>query len=397
MSTPYLTYCGNVHPATDLSAWFDVTARFAVPLARTRRMAGHEFGLGTWFHAATAGELAVKPAALDRLTRFLASTDLSIWTVNAFPYGDFHGKPVKTKVYEPDWSDEERLLYTRHVAEVVARVGSSARPAPSMRTVPISTLPLGYRDGRPASDLDDEGCRVMARNLVRAASHLQSMEEAHGVRLVLALEPEPFCLLETVAQAADFLERWVFREGGWTVAEDVLRRHLGVCVDLCHLAVLREDAIAALADLAARGIRCAKIQVSSCLELRDPRCLPELLAWDEPTYLHQTVAADGTRALDLADVAARREEFQAAGELRTHFHVPVFWDDDGALGSTQRELTRVLAALAKSPEDLPLLEVETYTWGVLPGWDKSDTALLSGLERELQFVDEALHEDLGVG
>ena len=108
-----------------------------------------------------------------------------------------------------------------------------------------------------------------------------------------------------------------------------------------------------------------------------------LLAFDEPVYLHQTVAADGTRALDLSEVALRREEFATAGVLRTHFHMPVFWDEGDALGSTQALLCR---ALAEMPRPLPLLEVETYTWGVLPGWDKSDDALRAGIERELEFI-----------
>ena len=369
-----LTYCGNVHAAADVATWLELTERYAVPIAAAQRGAGRPFGLGTWWTAATAAELATDPRSFAAVQDFLVAHDLSIWTVNVFPFGDFHGTPVKERVYEPDWAQAERVRFTLDVAGVVARLGSTED------TVAMSSLPLGYAPGGHDA-VTRQSC---AHNLRRVARGLADLESAHGLRLVLALEPEPFCLLETVAAAATFLETGVFAHSD----EDLLRRHLGVCIDLCHLAVVGEDPSAALADLRARGVACPKIQVSACLELRAAAGLDALLAFDEPVYLHQTVAADGTRALDLPAVAARREEFARALPVRTHFHTPVFWDEpESALGST-RELLRT--ALANLPRPLPLLEVETYTWGVLPGWDKSEAALRAGIANELQFVAAAL-------
>lgn len=371
--TPRITYCGNVHPATDLDRWFQSVERFAVPIAAGRRADQKEFGLGTWWNAATLAELNANPEQIQGLREFLVERGLPLWTVNVFPHGSFHDTAVKTAVYEPDWADEARVLFTRHAAEVVGRV---AEPG---SVVSMSTLPLGYGEGDR---------RLMAHNLVRAASHLHSMAEYHGVQIVLGLEPEPFCLLETVADTVEFLEEWVFRAEGWTVPESVLRRHLGVCVDLCHMAVVREDAAAAIVDLAAREICCVKIQVSACPELRDPAgSLDQLLAFDEPVYLHQTVADTGARALDLPEVATRRDEFEAANSIRTHFHTPIFWDTEGALGSTRAELERVIRAL---PRPLPLLEVETYTWEVLPGLVRGEEDLRDGIGRELRFLDDLL-------
>ena len=226
----------------------------------------------------------------------------------------------------------------------------------------------------------------MARNLARCASAFAAIEQRTGVRCVLALEPEPDCLLETAGATAAFLERWLFEAGsGITVPADVLRRHLGVCVDLCHLAVVGEEPLAALRDLRARGIAVPKIQVSACLELRDGAELDRLLAFAEPRYLHQTAASNGLRALDLPDVAAARERFAASGVLRSHYHVPLFWDATGALGSTQREVERVLRALPGEPGPKPLLEVETYTWSVL-GDFAGAAPLHAHLQRELETV-----------
>jgi sugar phosphate isomerase/epimerase len=363
-----LTYCGNVHAAEDLEAWLHGVARWSAPIGRAQP-AG--FGLGAWWNAGIAAELASSEAARVRVARELDRLQLTIATLNVFPYGDFHAPSVKLGVYRPDWTSEDRLIYTRDAAEAVAAVLRLQGQRPSL--VPLSTLPLGY------GDLD---LRLAARNLARAASALAAIEERTGLRLLLALEPEPCCALETVSATAAFCEQWLLRPGAWTVPDDVIRRHVGLCVDLCHLAVVREDPLAA----AACGLEIGKVQVSSCLELRDGRSLDRLLRFDEGRYLHQTVADSGARALDLGDVRARRAEFAQAGRLRTHFHVPVFWDEAGDLGSTRAEVER---ALRQWPRPMPLLEVETYTWGVLPR-ELAPADLASGIRAELAWTRNQL-------
>jgi sugar phosphate isomerase/epimerase len=380
-----LTYCGNVHAAPDLPAVLAALREHTAPVAAAARAAGHAFGIGAWWPDALARELARDERARERLAAALRELDLEPWTLNVFPWGGFHDAVVKTAVYSPDWAHEDRLQYTLACAEVVAAL------APRGAEVPLSTLPLGYRaPGEPPADV-----RVMARNLARCASALAALEQRSGVRCVLALEPEPNCLLETAAGTAAFLERWLFDEGAWaTVPHDVLRGHVGVCVDLCHLAVVGEDALHALRDLRARGIAVPKIQVSSCLELRDGEQLDRLLAFAEPRYLHQTVAANGARALDLPDVAAARAAFANGGRVRSHYHVPLFWDEPGALGSTQREVARVLAALPSLGPPWPLLEVETYTWSVL-GDFAGGAPLHERIARELAWVRGRLGTDAG--
>lgn len=375
-AAPRLTYCTNAHAAPDLAAQLATVREHVAPIAAAARAAGRDFGLGGWWPMALVDELARDRGAAQRLADALAAAGARLWTLNAFPFGDFHGDVVKTAVYAPDWGHEDRLVYTRLCAEVGARL------MPAGSVLPISSLPLGYRGpGDPPADL-----RVMARNLARCASAFAAIEQRTGVTCVLALEPEPDCLLETAAGTAGFLERWLFDEGAWaTVPERVLRRHLGVCVDLCHLAVVGEDPLLALADLAARGVAVPKIQVSSCLEVRAPDGLDRLLAFAEPRYLHQTAAANGARALDLGDVVRRRDEFARGGRVRCHFHVPLDWDEDGPFGSTQQEVARVLAALAARGDDVPLLEVETYTWSVL-GERFGAAPLAARIGRELAWV-----------
>ncbi|MBL8754217.1 MAG: metabolite traffic protein EboE [Planctomycetes bacterium] len=378
-----LTYCGNVHAAPDFAALLAGMREHTVPVARAARVAGRSFGMGAWWPQDLVARLRADPGARTGLVAAMRELDLPLWTLNVFPVGGFHDAVVKTAVYRPDWADEARLDHTRSSAELAASLCAAGT------VLPLSTLPLGYRGPREApADL-----RVMARNLARCASAFAAIEQATGVCCVLALEPEPDCLLETAAGTAAFLEQWLFDEGAWTtVPEAVLRRHLGVCVDLCHLAVVGEDALQALRDLRGRGIAVPKIQVSACLEVRTAAGLDELLAFAEPRYLHQTVAADGTRALDLPEVAAARAKFAAGGRIRSHYHVPLFWDRPGPFGSTQQEVARVLRGLCADAAPLPLLEVETYTWGVL-GDFAGKAPLADRIAHELQWVAQQLAAD----
>ena len=373
---PRITYCSNVHPAPDLATQLQTLRDHVQPIAAAAIAAGRRFGLGGWWSAPLAAALQHDAGARDELAAALDAAAAPLWTLNVFPYGDFHQEVVKTAVYEPDWCTEQRLLYTRHCAEVGASLMDDGD------VLSLSTLPLGYR----APDAAPADTQLMARNFARAASELAAIEDRTGVRCVLALEPEPNCLLETIDDTAAFLEQRLFDEGArHSVPASTLRRHLGVCVDLCHLAVLDEDPVAALEDLRRRGIEVPKIQVSSCLEVRSPEGLDELLSFEEPRYLHQTKAANGARALDLDVVRARREEFAAAGRIRTHYHVPLDWDREGAFGSTQHQVRRVLLALAASPTPAPLLEVETYTWSVL-GDTFGAAPLHERIRRELDWV-----------
>ena len=377
---PKLTYCGNVHAADSVDGFLDSLDAHTSEVAASARRAGRPFGLGAWWPHSVANAIARDPATQQRVRDAMARLSIPLWTLNVFPHGDFHGEVVKERVYEPDWSTEERVLYTRDCAEAAAAL---AHPGD---VIPLSTLPLGYRAHGQFADL-----RLMARNLARMASMLRDLRDRTGVHCVLALEPEPFCILERALDAANFLEQWLFDEGAWpTVPESALREHLGVCVDLCHLFVVGEDPLAAIHSLLARGIAVPKVQVSSCLEARSEAGLDELFAFQEARYLHQTVG-DGVRALDLGEAQSHRAEFAAAlarGPVRTHYHMPLWWDRDGAFGSTKRDLERALRGIAQLP-DPPLCEVETYTWSVLPEHMRSEP-LPTLLARELDFAANLL-------
>lgn len=251
-----VTYCGNVHAAETLDAWLATLPRFAARVAAGRV----PFDLGVWWPAPVAAELARSAPAQRRVAVALAEHGLRLATVNAFPYRGFHDASVKTAVYRPDWASAARVTFSLDVAHAAVAL------APAGSEIAISTLPLGFGGGHIGD---------MRENLARVAREYAALAASSGVRCVLAIEPEPHCLVETASEALACIAAIRDEFGD----DPDLRDHLGVCVDLCHLAVVGEDPLAVLAQARRAQVPVPKIQVSSCLEVRGPDGLAQLLAW----------------------------------------------------------------------------------------------------------------------
>jgi hypothetical protein len=188
---------------------------------------------------------------------------------------------------------------------------------------------------------------------------------------MIALEPEPCCVIETLAQAVAFF-----------VDHALDRRHLGICLDACHAAVEFEQLDAALAAIRLASISIAKVQLSCGLRVApvDAAARAELERFAEGVYLHQVVARRDGELVRFVDLPDALTEARDADEWRVHFHVPIF----RAEGSTQFELADLLAEHARSPISAHL-EVETYTWDVLPA-ELRDEPIADAIARELRWV-----------
>jgi sugar phosphate isomerase/epimerase len=381
---PPLSYCTNVHPcrnADDLPAMLD---RHAVAV---RDACGFEIAVGLWLPAAAARPLASAPGAITDLADHLRRRRLTCHTLNAFPFGDFHGERVKESVYRPDWSDGSRRAYTEHSATVLAGLLDDGVEGS------ISTLPLGFKGFDHAADFFESAIR----HLLEVARTLDRIERDTGRCIRLAIEPEPFCLLETTDETLAFFGR-LFETADRAGLGDSARRHLGVCYDVCHQAVEFEDAAAAVDAIHAAGIRINKVQVSCAVEADDPSDPDQrraLAAFVEPRYLHQTTGLVGgdprsiARLVDLSHefLASPGPDFLAARPWRVHFHVPVDAERIGPLRTTRADLVRALAAVGRLPYR-PHLEVETYTWPVMPGVERAPLA--ESLARELLATRDLL-------
>lgn len=393
----HLGYCTNIHPA---ESWAETRALLAGPVRAVKAATGEAgaFGVGLRLAARAAYELERAGTAAE-LCAELADAGIYVFSLNGFPYGAFHGTRVKEAVYRPDWLEDERVRYT----SVLARIACDLLPAELEGS--ISTVPGAFAE-RAAGAAER---RLAARNVAESAAELVAIERERGRTLRLALEPEPGCLLETIDETLDFFERELCSAEvldelarrariARSEAERALRRHVGVCLDTCHASVEFESPRAALATLAEHGIIVPKIQLSAGLRLEQatPEALAVLETFSDDVYLHQTVVrsrGELVRFLDLPQALSAADRLTGDAEWRVHFHVPVCEPSFGLLSSTQADLESLLL---DAPELAPHLEVETYTFGVLPETYRNLTVTES-IARELGWVRRVLARRAAAG
>ncbi len=374
-----LGYCTNVLPGEDVAAVERNLERYAVKVRA--RLGAEPLGAGLWLAAPAAAELAADAGAAARLRAKLEENGLYAFTLNAFPYGGFHAERVKHDVYRPAWDDAARLRYTLDAARALARLLPEGAGEGT-----ISTLPIAWR----AAAADPATLARAGGFLAAALAGLAALERESGKRIRLLLEPEPGCRLETTADVLAARDiAYAFAEGRGVA--DVLDAHLGVCFDCCHQAVMGEDLVASLRALRAAGVRVGKMHLSSAIE-GDAAALAR---YAEPRWLHQVVATDGRARADDLDAIARDPAWRGR-RARAHVHVPIHRADlgDGVV-TTQpalaAALAEALAAALAAGEDAPHLEVETYTWGVLPtgaaGFD-----VVESLAEELRWARARIGE-----
>jgi sugar phosphate isomerase/epimerase len=383
--TALLTYCANVHPGESLAellAALDAAAAVGAVLGDPR------MAVGLWLGRAGLDELGAAGGGV-RLGDELGRRGLEVFTLNGFPYGNFHAPVVKRAVYHPDWTTAARRDYTAALAEILGQV-----MPPDVDEGTISTLPLAHM-GEVA---DQDAARQAALGqLCRLAADLAGLADRTGRRVRVLCEPEPGCLLETTRDAiAWWTESLPVAARRAGVAWEVVAAHLGLCFDTCHQAIAFEDAADSLDALAAAGVPVGKMQLSSALVIPAPGTeagRAALARFAEPRLLHQVRAGrDGGGVLAGADDLDEVDALPSDRAWRVHFHVPVHRADVGEVGTTRDFLRAALAWLRVPGRALPHLEVETYTWSVLPEGERPrDTAsLCRGIAAELAWVREEL-------
>ena len=381
-----LTYCLNIHPT---QSWAEARAALTGPVAAVKANMSPDalFGAGLRFSAETLEELS-DPGKRSELAAILREGGLDPLTMNGFPYGPFHGERVKEQVYLPDWRAAERVAYTTALADLLAEVNSEGA------FISLSTVPCSFRPNGGGAEAE------MAANMIAAVAHMVELERQTGRHVAIAVEPEPCCFLETIEETVAYFRDYLFSAEAASqlakfsnvtpgAAAKLLPRHLGLCYDVCHAAVEYEDPAASIAMLRDVDIPVHKLQLSSALRVASgtDAARNALARFNEPTYLHQLIARDDNGALtrysDLGEALAPGGA-QNGDEWRVHFHVPVFLETLPEFDTTQSFLREILAIHRKAPIS-PHLEVETYTWDVLPD-DLVAGSVEDAVTRELEWV-----------
>ncbi len=389
----HLSYCTNIHPGENWKITFENLQK-NVPAIKQQVSPNSDFGLGLRLSNIASEELGFSDNLKD-FKSWLDSNGLYVYTMNGFPYGNFHHERVKDAVHAPDWTTTKRIDYTRRLFKQLAFL------MPPGISGGISTSPISYKHWHASANEKKEALAQGASHMAQIAVFLYELEAETGKYLHLDIEPEPDGLLENTQDVLSFFNEYLLEAVKKTFAPKginantagvLLKKYITLCYDICHYSLAYEDPQNTFPLLAENGIKVGKIQVSAALKiLWNERSIAEiwemLSEFDEPVYLHQVTELsdnDVTTYPDLPVVLREQKEFK---ELRAHFHVPIFLKEYGHLYSTQDDILKVVAYVRKHAVT-EHVEVETYTWEVLPAQLKLD--ITESIIRELHWLKEKL-------
>lgn len=391
----HLTYCSNIHTGENWSDHFNEIRKY-FPLIKNKLSPDQSMGLGLRLSNMASLELCKKETLLS-FQNWLYENQAYIFTMNGFPYGGFHHTRVKDQVHSPDWTTNERVEYTLRLFKILTEL------VPDDLDGGVSTSPLSYRHWFHSPEQLMHVKETATKNILRIAKQLINIHRTTGRLLHLDIEPEPDGLLETGMEFIEWFEDHLLTAGisslatdldlSATEAENALKEHIRLCYDICHFAIGYEPHADIVQTLTGKGIKIGKIQISAALKAFmhqyefDKSDIREAFSrFDETTYLHQVVAQtmnnDFLRYKDLPD-ALQDIGNPIVKEWRAHFHVPVFEKDYGILQSTQSDIIEILD-IQKNNSLTKHLEVETYTWEVLP--EPLKLPLQESITRELEWV-----------
>ncbi len=395
----HLSYCTNIHPG---ETWKEVEASLKqyIPSVKKETSPDAPFGIGLRLSAQAARELR-QGGLLPDFAEWLRLNDCYVYTMNGFPYGGFHHQRVKDDVHTPDWTTAERLQYTIDLCYILADL------LPEGVEGGISTSPLSYKLWHTSKEARQSVMEKATDNIAKAIVEMAAIHTRTGKLIHLDLEPEPDGLIENSSEMINWFTEVLLPQGGLYLckalgieqqqAEVLIKRHLQVCYDVCHFALAYESPAFVLQRFKEVGLQIGKVQISAALKVRLPADTEErrgiqdqLSQFVESTYLHQVIAQhENGQLIQYPDLMEALDHlFESSHqEWRVHFHVPVFTTAFHHVQSTQSDIVDVLSILSKNPFTAHL-EVETYTWGVLP--PRLKRGLASSINRELQWVKENL-------
>ncbi len=385
----HLGYCTNIHRGETWEETWRGLKEYTLRV-KDRVSGGKPYGIGLRLSAQAAHELHV-PGRLAEFKHWLEQNNCYVFTINGFPYGSFHGTRVKEHVFQPDWAQPERLEYTKLLFDILAQL------LPPGVSGSVSTLPGSHKTfGVGAEEL-----RAIFKHLRLCREHIEKVATASGHDLHLGLEPEPLGLFETSGETLKFFGLYLDQH-----PEDRdFFKYVGLNYDTCHLASEFEEAKAALDRITGAGIRLSKLHFSSALKLvPTPENVAKLRAFDEPVYFHQVIASYGAeeplrRFKDLPD-ALQFAEVNPHGlgdEWRVHFHIPIHAQPGDGFDSTRDHLVGAMDWLAANPTKCQHIEMETYTWEVLPLEMRSGDVVDQLVKEYAWTLEEMTARGLAVG
>ena len=392
--TYHITYCTNIHPGEDWETTFS-TIKKHIPEIKKEVSGSVPFGIGLRLSNKASEELA-QDDNLMNFKAWLSDNHCYVFTMNGFPYGSFHNTIVKDQVHTPDWTTKERLIYTKRLFTQLEAL------VPEGMSGGISTSPISYKHWFTSDDAVSNAFKIGAEQLVEIVEQLYTIEKSSGNYLHLDIEPEPDGLIENTKEFIDFYLNYLIPIGVAVLTpklnldaseiETIIKRHITLCYDVCHFSLAYETPEHTFQAMEKEGITVGKIQVSAALKIlfeaeKEDSIWKSLERFDEPTYLHQVTEKVDGKVMVYNDLPMILKVKNQHEELRAHFHVPIFLEKFDDLYSTQDQILDTLKYL-KNHQVSNHLEVETYTWDVLPETLKVDIS--QSIIRELNWLKDKL-------
>ena len=390
----HLTYCTNIHPGQDWKSTFESIQKH-VPGIKNEVSPTKPFGLGLRLSNKASEELEIGTNMTD-FQEWLAENEVYVFTMNGFPYGNFHDERVKDMVHAPDWTTDERVTYTKRLFRQLSVL------LPNGLNGGVSTSPITYKHWHKTENKTVQAFEIGAKHMIQIADYLLELEKTTGKYMHLDIEPEPDGLLENSDEVLHFFSTYLLPIGipffksklglNEVEAEALVKRYITVCYDICHFSLAYEEPRDTFSKFKKQNIRIGKIQVSAALKIlfdgeNDGKIWNELSKFNEPTYLHQVTEKIGDTVQTYSDLPVVLEKKESYKELRAHYHVPLFLEKYGALYSTQDHILKVFDYIKDNPVT-EHLEIETYTWDVLPSDLKQE--LSASIIREIQWLKSNL-------
>ena len=224
-----LGYCTNVHAGT---SWEQFTANLKQYAARVKQIVTPESGssmpIGLWMSAPTAHDMLRNESTHD-LGALLDELGLIPFTINGFPYADFHQPIVKHAVYRPTWggADRERFEYTMNLAGILTERGQLDEALATAR----EGLPLLKEMDWAWSHLDHVALRAALAGKLTNAARLAGFADSANATKKTSRQPNEARARNKLHKllcekfAAEELTR-LLAEGATMSEEDACRRAL---------------------------------------------------------------------------------------------------------------------------------------------------------------------------
>lgn len=388
LSTGHLTYCTNIHAG---ESWDDHFLALQQNFPQIKKQVSPDQPMGVGLRLSNIASIDLQDESkLNEFKTWLNENDAYVFTMNGFPYGGFHHTVVKDQVHTPDWTTDDRVNYTIRLFHILAKL------LPEGMQGGISTSPLSYKPWFTKPEEIEKATYIATQNILKVAEELHRIKQATDVTMHLDIEPEPDGFLESGREFIDWYENDLLLQSQGALSLEAVRTHINLCYDVCHFAIGYEPHQEIIKELAEKEIPVGKLQISAALKALLPdsperlKVIESISRYNELTYLHQVIAKTNNSELiryrDLPQALADSNN-ETVTEWRAHFHVPIFAEDLGLIKSTQSDIMEVLT-IQKSKAFTDHLEVETYTWEVLP--DELKVPIDQSIIRELEWVKAQL-------